>query len=119
MAEYLQPQNNKLTITQKREMFGVKIRMVNIPYNFPKGENQTLCVCHEKEDMLHIYNCEILSQGKQKQLPYETIFNGTMNQQIEIFKIFRQNMDEREKIKNENCKPPCDSFESAISSVMY
>ena len=54
MAEYLQPQNNKLTITQKREMFGVKIRMVNIPYNFPKGENQTLCVCQEKEDMLHI-----------------------------------------------------------------
>ena len=62
MAEYLQPQNNKLTITQKHEMFGVNNRMVNIPYNFPKGEKQTLCVCHEQEDMLNIYNCEIKSR---------------------------------------------------------
>ena len=36
MSEYLQPINNELSIEQKREMFSVKNRMIDIPYNFPR-----------------------------------------------------------------------------------
>ena len=35
MEEYLQPINNNLSIDQKRDLFAVKNRMIDIPYNFP------------------------------------------------------------------------------------
>jgi hypothetical protein len=61
MEKYLQPVNNKLTIEQKCDLFEVKNRVVYIPYNFPKSDKQTMCICGQnKEDMQHIYNCEIL-----------------------------------------------------------
>ena len=42
MKQYLQPVNNKLTIEQKFDLFEVKNKVVNIPYNFPKGDKQTM-----------------------------------------------------------------------------
>ena len=44
MAEYLQPLNNKLSIEQKHEIYGARIRMVNIPYKFPPQITQTSCI---------------------------------------------------------------------------
>jgi hypothetical protein len=40
MSEYLQPINNELSTEQKREMFSIRNRMLDIPYNFP-GKKQT------------------------------------------------------------------------------
>jgi hypothetical protein len=42
-------------------MFAVKNRMINIPANFPKPKMEYRCYCGEKEDMKHIYNCEIIN----------------------------------------------------------
>ena len=54
MAEYLLPFNNQTNIEQKREMFSVRNRMVNIPANFSSQSEKT-CKCGKREDLPHIY----------------------------------------------------------------
>jgi hypothetical protein len=118
MEQYLQPVNNKLTIEQKCDLFALKNRMVNIPINFPKSDKQTMCICGQnEEDMQHIYDCEILNNEKQERIPYDKTFNGNLNQQIEIFKIFKQNLENRYTIMSKN-NLPCDPAGSAVFSVM-
>ena len=73
--------------------------MVNIPGNFPKGETEYPCICGETENMGHIYNCEILSERKTQILKYEKIFDGTMDQQIEVLRNIKQNLEKRELLK--------------------
>ena len=104
MEEYLKPINNNLSIDQKRDLFALTNRMIEIPYNFPKSEKHTLCVCGENEDMQHIYYCELLNKGTQEKLPYDGIYNGNLKQQIEIFKIFKQNLEHREKMISPHCR---------------
>ena len=100
MAEYLQPFGNKLTVEEKQNLFSIRNRMVNIPRNFPKGETEYPCICGETENMGHIYNCEILSERKTRILKYEKIFDGTMDQQIEVFRIIKQNLEKRELLRD-------------------
>ena len=117
MSEYLLPTNQKLTIDEKRKMFAVKNRMIDIPANFPKTNMDKKCVCGKIEDMVHIYNCEVLD-NKQTNLQYEAIFMGNITQQIEVFKRFEENLEKRENIKTEN-KPPCDPCCDPLFSVDY
>ena len=105
MSEYLLPTNNKLTITEKQTMFSVKNRMVRIPANFPKPKTEYKCVCNEKEDMQHIYCCEILNNGRRTKIEYEKLYNGTISEQIEILRQFERNMEEREKLLKEETSP--------------
>ena len=69
MADYPLPFNNCLTIEEKCELFAVKSRMINIPNNSLKNGN-TKCECGEKEDMKHIYQCEIYNKGETLKLEY-------------------------------------------------
>jgi hypothetical protein len=58
-----------------------------------------ICECGVKEDMQHIYNCELLSDNKQKQsLAYNNICNGNLEQQTMVYKIFKHNLEKREQI---------------------
>ena len=75
-----------------------------------------ICVCGETEDMSHIYNCEMLNTNEPN-LSYETIYTGNMKQQIEVFKVFKQNLDQRELIKNQT-ESPCDPDKIRCISVM-
>ena len=117
MAEYLLHYNQTLSISEKQRLFAVKTRMTDIPANFPKPKTEYKCQCGEKEDMEHIFNCEILNNGTKNKLKYEKLCCGTLSEQIEIFRIFENNMERREMLKCENnlpCDPPCDP----LSSVM-
>ena len=107
MAEYLLPSNNNLTIVEKQNLFSVKNRMVWIPANFPKPKTEYKCICGQKEDMTHIYNCKILNNGLETKLDYQKIYTGTITEQIEIFRQFEKNMDIRETLLNEHTSP-CD-----------
>ena len=91
MAEYLQP-TCKLDNQEKEKMFEVRNDMTKIPNNFGK---QILCLCGTKESMIHIYNCKIWSEKEKKKTPYNTIYNGNIEEQIEILKIFEQNLEKR------------------------
>ena len=66
--------------------------------------------------MVHIFNCETYKK-KETKLKYEHIFEGNLKQQIEVFKIFNENMKQRETLLNE-FKPPCDLDEIRCFSVL-
>ena len=107
MAEYLLPYNASLTIEQKCELFAVKNRMTQIPYNFPKSKEKHECWCGEIEDMDHIYNCELYTNNKKQSISYNNIHNGKLEEQLEVFRNFKQNLDQRERMKAK-IEPPCD-----------
>ena len=91
MAEYLLP-TCELNIKEKQKMFEVRNDMIKIPNNY---EKQILCPCGTEESMIHIYNCEIWSEEGKKKIPYNNIYNGNIEKQIEILKIFEQNLERR------------------------
>ena len=66
----------------------MKNRMTNIPANFPKPNLKTNCFCYEDEDMSRIQNCAVLNNEKPTEIEYEKISNGTLSEQITIFRIF-------------------------------
>ena len=82
MADYLQPFCTDLTYEQKSEMFAVQNSMIQIESNFPKNNIQTKCLCNEKEDMEHIYNCELLCEKKNEpRVKYNKIYDGNLKEQ--------------------------------------
>ena len=105
MVEYLQPLNKIPTITEKQKMFEVKTRMVNIPTNFPKQNMEYICPCGEKENMEHLYNCEMLNDGVKPKLKYEKLYNGNLFEQCEVFRTFEKNFEKRKTFTKES---PCD-----------
>ena len=80
-------------------MFGIKNTMVNISASFPKPNTEYRYFCSQKEDMKHVYNCELLNEGRKPNIEYERIFTGNISEQIEVFRIFEQNMERRETMK--------------------
>ena len=114
MSEYLLPFNNELTIEEKCELFAVKNRMINIPYNF-SSKCEYKCKCGKKEDMIHIYECELYNEGEQNKLPYEKIFNGNLREQLNVYKKFRQNLQKREQ-RIEIISNPCDLISPLLCS---
>ena len=108
MSEYLLPFNEKLSISEKRRMFAIKNRMIDIPSNFPKSKSESFCVCGNIENMTHIYNCEMLNNDEPN-FKYDKILNGNICEQIEIFRRFENNLKKREQIITENeTVLPCD-----------
>ena len=93
MAEYLLPCNAKQTIEQKCEMFAVKNSMINIPANF-SSKCEKKCECEQKEDMAHIYECELYNM-KKPEIPFGKIFDGNLKQQIAVYNKFAQNLKAR------------------------
>ena len=96
MATYLLP-DNCLTIDNKRQLFSIRKRMINISSNCSsKQKNKTFCFCGNNEDMRHIYKCKYLNTEEPVE-KYEKIYRGTMNQQIEVFRRFEINFEKREQ----------------------
>ena len=102
MAEYLLP-NNNLTIEEQRKVFSIRNRMVSdIPANFSSTkENTAKCICEESETMEHVYNCKYLNTEEPEE-EYWKIFNGNTNEQRTVLQRFEQNMEKREKHKEES-----------------
>ena len=62
MADYLLP-DSKLSITQKRRLFSIRNKMLEIPENYSSDIVQTFCFCGEREVISHIYYCNILKNN--------------------------------------------------------
>ena len=101
MSEYLQPNESGLSISQKQEMFSIINRMVNISGNFPVKSKVENCICQEEaENMQHVYSCKLLN-NKSEEFSYNYLFNGNIQQQIKVYKRFKNNLEEREKLKTD------------------
>ena len=107
MEEYLLPYNEQ-SIEQKCEMFAVKNRMINIPYNF-SSNSEVKCVCGNLENMVHLYECDLFNKEKQPEIPYVKIYNGNLKEQIEVFNKFTENMDTRKELMETST--PCDRID--------
>ena len=57
MAEYLMPNSECSSIEQQRYIFGIRNRMTSLPVNFPQNKMEIKCVCGQREDMQHVYQC--------------------------------------------------------------
>ena len=106
MADYLLP-NNNLSNLDKQRIFAIRNKMIEIENNFPNGNKETLCFCGEKEEMPHIYYCEVLSENRKSCVKYESIYEDNVMKQVEVYKRFEENLQIREKMKNyreRNCQ---------------
>ena len=103
MAEYLLP-NEQFSITEKRQIFAIRNRMVNIENNF-RGKNiRKNCVCGSIEDMKHIYSCKIFNI-KDKNIEYENIYGEDIRTIREVYQIFQKNLEKREQHLKQNNSP--------------
>ena len=113
MANYLLPLNDKLKIEEKQRLFAIRNRMIEIPNNFGKSE---ICYCGEQENMLHVYSCKHLNKNEIIH-SYEKVFGRKLYEQIEIYRRFEDNLNNRNrlKMKTENTKQndnfPCDQID--------
>ena len=110
MADYLTPLNKKLNIENKRIMFSVRNRMVDIKSNFKAGKIEIKCICGQKETMEHVWNCKLVNDEAYQKENYEQIFNGNLTQQVRIYEKFNEKLERYNmiNIKQEKCKHPCD-----------
>ena len=98
MSEYLTP-TVEMTISEKRDMFSVKNRMIFINANLSSNKKQIdTCPCGMVED---INLCKLLNNEEIK-VQYKQIYNRNIIQQITVFRRFMRNIENRENIKNEN-----------------
>ena len=86
--KYLLP-NRILTWDEQVQIFSYRSRMNELKYNFG-GED--LCICGSRLDNEHLFNCEVLSEGKPSNTEYKLIFNGSIKQQKDIIQILNRNM---------------------------
>ena len=99
MAEYLLP-NDQLSIEEQRSIFEIRNRMTNIPANFTSNKNNfEVCICKEKEEMIHLYTCKYLSETE-PEVDYEKIYGDNVKNMKTILKHFNQNMKIKESILN-------------------
>ena len=74
--------------------------MSHIPSNFSsENDNTYKCVCGEKENMEHIYNCRYLNTEK-AELDYEEVYGENVSEIKQILKRFEHNMNNRENYTN-------------------
>ena len=110
MSEYLLPSTSALTIEERRTLFSMRNKMVNISNNFLKSDIKEKCSCGKIEDMQHIYECEQLNTNSMdKSLKYEKIYNGNISDQIKVFRKMKINLEKEEHIRKP--ETPCDPDE--------
>ena len=116
MADYLMPFNKSLSIEDKRNLFSMRNRMVEIGNNF--GRNEKCKMCDSNQDMKHIYLCEYLNE-QQIRIPYVKIYEGNIFEQTTVLRIFEKNMKKLNEEKSKKNQSPGDPFCDPLNSGMF
>ena len=115
MAEYLLPNEEKLSISERRNIFAIRNRMIDIENNFKNRKLPEKC-CGQIEDQQHIYTCQKLNTKKAK-IEYNKIFEENVKIQKEIMKRFSENYEKRKQIVIDPLEPSGRS--TVITSLCY
>ena len=102
MADYLSPNDLKLTVSEKQLLFAIRNKMIKIPSNFRgTGTGDKMCVtgCGEEENRIHLYKCETLNGKKKVTHSYEKIYKDGCQEQIHVFNIMKENIAKRNQIE--------------------
>ena len=103
MQKYLKANKNDIKVEEAQIIFKMRSRMTDVKVNF-RNKNETLeCdVCKDEEEtQKHVLECKEIMKNKNKilmQPEYEEIFQDNVKNQIEIAKIFIENMKIRKQI---------------------
>ena len=106
MQKYLLPNNFKMTQEECQLIFKLRCRVTEVKTNM-KGsyENFQCDLCNnEEETQEHVLNCmKIVSMRNEKDVinKLEKIYNGKVREQINVARVFKENMDIRKKILSE------------------
>ena len=95
MANYLSP-NNKMSITQKQQIFAIRNRMIYTNNNFPNMNIDPYCICGNLETNKHLYTCEFLNSGKRKG-PYTYIFSDNISEITHTYEVISKSLKIREQ----------------------
>ena len=95
MAEYLLPNDEKLSISDRRYIFALRNRMIDIANNFKNGKIREKC-CGQIEDQQHIYTCQQLNK-KRTNIEYNKIFEENVKIQKAIMERFNENYEKRKQ----------------------
>ena len=98
MQNYLKPSRIKISQIEIETIFKLRSRMTDVKLNFrSKYENLECRACfREDESQKHIYECiEVIknNQNKTKMIQFENIFGENTRYQVEIAKIFLENLN--------------------------
>ena len=104
MAEFLLP-NEYLSISEKRQIFSIRNRMVNIENNFRSKMKTSTCPCGQIEDMKHIYICKIYER-EEENITYEKIYEDDLRKMKRLNERFQRNLEKREQRRKFYSKDP-------------
>ena len=62
------------------------------------AENTSICICGEKENQKHIYNCKNLNKTI-PEVKYEKIYEENLKEILYIIRKFEENMKEKENFQ--------------------
>ena len=100
MADYLMPNEEDLTIENKRKIFEIRNHMVDIPANFSSSKIFMKCPCGMKENMKHVYQCRILND-EEEVIPFENIYTDNVRDQVIVYNRFKNSLEKRSEIENQ------------------
>ena len=84
-GDYLRCQNdllpNKvLSFQDQIDIFSFRSRMNNLEYNFAGNNCLQVCVCKHQMTNEHLYSCTIINTEEKCNIPYNKLFNGTLQE---------------------------------------
>ena len=75
--------------------------MISLPVNFPQNKMEIKCVCGQREDMQHVYQCKYWNT-EQETTEYEMVYRDNVKQQVNVYKRFISNYENRKTYLDEN-----------------
>ena len=85
----------------EQEISATTNKMINIHTILP-AKCEVKCDCDLTDELKHKYECELYQE---EILPYTNIDTEKLNEQIEVYKMFQQNLMKSELMKEINSPP--------------
>ena len=101
MSNYLMPSEYKLSNNDKKQIFSIRNKMINLHSHFPSKNLPKMCVagCQIVKSDTHLYKCEKINLTK-PELEFNNIYNGELSSQLRVFQIMKHNIGKRELLLN-------------------
>ena len=102
IQKYLQPNNVFIKREEAQLIFKLRCRVTGIKVNLKGKYDSMECrACKiEEENQQHVIECDELNRNKSiEEFNYEKLFNGTVSEKLKIAKMFKENFEKLEKIK--------------------
>ena len=109
MAEYLEPNNHNIKLTDSKLLFQLKSKMVNVKSNYSSSYKHNInCPLCEKEGKIgkdtqkHIIKCPIIRKTllDQTKVNYKDLKSENVVDQLHVVKRFRMHFETRTRLTN-------------------